>query len=193
MTVKLIKVFSVNDFRKWLERNHDKVDKIGLVLHKKHTGKDSPSHMDLMHEAICFGWIDTTIKKLDEDKYIRYFSRRSENSKWSYNTLRYGKQLIKEKRMTPHGLKFYKEGLKKKPHDHGLEKNPEVPEDMKKILDKNKKAKTNFEKLAPSYRRTYLRWILRAKLPETRKKRINSVIGQLNENSAGKTAWQKME
>ena len=78
--------------------------------------------------------------------------------------------------MAPPGMKFYKEGLKKKPHDYGLDKNPDMPKELKNALDKNKKAKENFEKLAPSYKKNYLRWILRAKLPETKKRRINSVI-----------------
>ena len=68
-----IEIYSESDFRNWLKENHDKHKKIGLILHKKHTGKGSPSHHDLMQEAICFGWIDTTINRLDEDRFIRYF------------------------------------------------------------------------------------------------------------------------
>ncbi len=60
---KFIYIFDKEDFRKWLSKNHDKENKIGLILHKKHTGKKSPSHHELMEEAICFGWIDTIIKK----------------------------------------------------------------------------------------------------------------------------------
>ncbi len=180
MEIKDVDIFSKGDFRKWLEKNHDKEDKVNLVLHKKHTGKPSPSHRELMEEAICFGWIDTTIKKLDEDKYIRRFSRRSKNSTWSYNTLSYGKQLIKQKRMTPHGLTFYKEGLKKLPHDYGLSKNPKVPKDLQEKLEGNKKAKEKFDKISPSARKMYLRYIERAKMKETRERRINSVIKQMS-------------
>lgn len=180
---KFINVYSQNDFRKWLAKNHNKEKKIGLIIHKKHTGKGSPSHHDLMEEAICFGWIDTTIRRLDEDKYIRFFCRRSKNSTWSYNTLGYAKNLIKNKRMAPLGLIFYKEGLKKKPHDHGIPLNPEVPEELKKALDKNLIAKENFEKLSPSVRRAYLRWLFRSKLPETKKKRIGIIVRNM---SAGK-------
>ena len=115
-------IFKKEDFRKWLEKNHNKENKVSLILHKKHTGKESPSHRELMDEAICFGWIDTTIKRIDEDKYIRNFSLRGKNSSWSVNTLSYAKNLIKEKRMTPHGLKFYHEGRKKKAYDHGVPK-----------------------------------------------------------------------
>ena len=104
-------VFKKEDFRKWLAKNHDKESKVSIILHKKHTGKKSPTHRELMDEAICFGWIDTTINRLDEDRYIRNFSKRTKNSKWSYNTISYGKELIKQGRMAPAGLKFYKEGL----------------------------------------------------------------------------------
>jgi len=181
MEEKFIDIFSAEDFRKWLAKNHDKEKKIGLVIHKKHTlrGKNAPSHRELMNEAICFGWIDTTLRRLDEDRYVRFFARRSKDSTWSYNTLGYAKQLIKERRMTPHGLHFYKEGLKKKPHDHGIPHTPKVPEEMKKLLNKNKTAKMRFEELAPSIKRTYLRWIFRAKRPETKMKRIIEVFARL--------------
>lgn len=179
MEEKFVTVFSTGDFRKWLAKNHDKIKKVGLLIHKKHTGKPSPSHKELMHEAICFGWIDTTLKRIDEDTYVRFFARRSKNSKWSYNTLSYAKQLIKEKRMTPHGLKFYQEGLKKKPHDYGIPRSPEVPEEMRKLLSKYKIAKANFEKLSPSTRKTYLRWVYRAKRPETKMKRILEVVRRM--------------
>lgn len=178
--VIFLEIYDKKDFRKWLSLNHNKERKVGLIVHKKHTGKISPSHLELMEEAICFGWIDTTINRLDDNRYIRFFCKRSKNSSWSYNTLNYAKQLIKEKRMMPSGLKFYKEGLKKRPHDYGLPKNPEIPEDLKKILDKNKKASKNFEKISPSIKKARFRWILRSKLPETRKKRIDSIIKELS-------------
>jgi uncharacterized protein YdeI (YjbR/CyaY-like superfamily) len=110
---KFINIFTSEDFRKWLEKNYKKENVVCLVVHKKHTGKPFPSHRELIEEAICFGWIDTTIKRLDEDKFIRKFCSRTKNSKWSENTLSYARKLIKQKRMTDRGLKFYKEGLKK--------------------------------------------------------------------------------
>jgi len=187
-----IDIFHLNDFTKWLSKNHDKEKKIGLILHKKHTGKPTVGHLDLMKEAICFGWIDTTVRRIDEDKFIRFFQRRSKNSKWSYNTLRYGKELIKEKRMRPSGLAFYKEGLKKKPHDHGIPKNPEIPKDLEKELNKNKSAKNNFLLLSPSARRTYLRWLFRAKLEQTRKKRINIIIKSVSKEKKNVRGWTNL-
>ncbi len=108
-----IEIFDKAEFRDWLLSNHDKEKRVELVVHKKHTKKPSPSHRELLEEALCFGWIDTTINRLDEDKFIRTFVRRNKNSRWSENTLSYARKLIKEKRMTPSGLIFYKEGLRK--------------------------------------------------------------------------------
>ena len=155
--IKQIEVFKPADFRRWLVRYHVKEHKVALILHKKHTGHKSPSHRELMEEAICYGWIDTTIKRLDADKYLRHFSRRTKNSKWSDNTLGYARQLIKEKRMTPHGLAFFKAGEKKPTHDQGIPKNPEMPDELRKSLNRNKPAQKNFEKFPPSAKRTFYR------------------------------------
>lgn len=173
---------SREDWRKWLEKNHEKESKVALIKYKKHTGKPTVKSKEAMEEAICFGWIDTTVNRLDEDRYIQHFSKRNKNSKWSYNTLSYAKKLIKEGKMTPVGLKMYKEGLAKLPHDHGIPKNPEVPKDLKTLLNQNKKAKENFDNLSSSVRRTYLRWLLRAKMLETKNKRMKLIIDNLEKN-----------
>ena len=183
--MKTITVLSVEDFRKWLTENHDKENKVSLVLYKKHTGKSSPSHKELMEEAICFGWIDTTVKRLDENKYIRNFCKRNKNSKWSDNTQKYAKELIKQKRMTTTGLKFYKEGLKRPTHDFGIPKNPDMPLGLERDLNKNKKARKNFDSFSASTKKMIYRWILRGKREETRSKRIritveNAEVGSKN-------------
>ncbi len=169
-------------WRTWLEKNHLKENKIAVVRYKKHTGKPSPSHGELMHEAICFGWIDTTIKRIDTEKYIINFSKRNDKSKWSDNTLRYAKELISKSKMSPEGMKHYLAGLKRPTHDAGIPKNPDVPEYLKEVLSKNNIAKENFSKFSPSYKRTILRWLLRAKLPETREKRVNAILKMALEN-----------
>ena len=173
---KEILVFSRNDFRKWLMKNHDKERNVSVIVYKKHTGRLSPSHRELMEEAICFGWIDTTIKRVDEERYMRNFSKRNKNSKWSDNTIRYGKELIEKGKMTPAGLKFYKEGLKKPTHDHGIPKNPDMPSELKNALDKCGGAKKNFENFSASSKKMIYRWILRGKREETRVKRVNLIV-----------------
>lgn len=163
-------------WRKWLEKNHLKESKIAVIRYKNHTSTPSPGYRELMHEAICFGWIDTTVKRLDADRYLINFSKRTDKSKWSTNTLKYGKELLEAGRMSPYGKQRYTEGLTKKPLDHGRVKNPRVPEDLRKALSLNKEAQDNFNNLAPSYRRTYLYWLEHAKRQETRDKRIATIV-----------------
>jgi len=166
---------TIKKWRSWFKKNHKKENKVYLISYKKHTGKPSMSHKEAMEEAICFGWIDTTLKRIDESTFARCFVKRKENANWSRNTLSYAKSLIKQKRMTIYGLKAYGLGLKKLPHDHGRKENPTTPEDLELALDKNK-LKEKFENLAQSYRKTYLYWLERAKRIETREKRIKIIL-----------------
>jgi uncharacterized protein YdeI (YjbR/CyaY-like superfamily) len=122
------------------------------------------SHREGIEEALCFGWIDTIMKKLDEDRYERTFMKRTDKANWSTNTLSYAKKLLKDKKMFPLGIKRYKEGLKRKPHDFGRRKNPQVPEILKKELSKEKKLEENFNNFSPSYRKALLYNLLSAKL-----------------------------
>lgn len=179
--VPLITVLEVNQWRIWLEKNHLKEKKVGMVSYKKHTGKSSISHRAAMEEAINFGWIDTTIKRLDEERFVRYFVRRGENANWSKNTLRYGKQLLGSGRMSPLGVQRLKQGLKKRPHDYGIPANPSMPEELKQELVKISLLK-EFDSFAPSVKRMLYRRILRAKTSSTKARRIQEVIKKLAEN-----------
>ncbi|MBS3102150.1 YdeI/OmpD-associated family protein [Candidatus Woesearchaeota archaeon] len=174
--VKSVAAFSRKDFRKWLEKNHETENKVAVIIYKKHTGKPFPSHRELIEEAICFGWIDTTIKRIDEDKFLRNFAKRNKNSKWSDNTLSYAKDLIKRGLMTSTGLKYYDEGLSRPTHDHGIPKNPAMSKELEEELKKNKAAWKNFNDFPPSAKRTFYRWLLRIKGEETRKKRIKQIV-----------------
>lgn len=180
MKIKRVYVFSKEDFRKWLESNHDKEKIVELIVHKKHTGKPSPSHRELMDEGICYGWIDTVIKRVDEDKFIRTFQRRNEKSSWSQNTLSYARQLIRQKRMSPHGLKFYNAGRKKKAFDEHVPKNPEPPRELLSALNKSKRTKDNWNSLTPSAKKTYLRWLHYPKTEATKKKRIEIIMKNMS-------------
>lgn len=188
MEEKIEEIYFKNakEWRAWLKKNHKKEKKVYVIKYKKHTGKDSLSHRDSLHEAICFGWIDTTVKRLDEDRYRRCFVKRNNNCKWSKNTVKYAKELIKKGKMEPEGLKYYKIGLKNTIY-RNMPKNLKTPKDLLEKLMKNKKAQENFNNLAPSYKRQYLIWIERAKRPETRQKRIKEVFGNaLNNKKLGR-------
>ena len=173
-----IEAYKASDFRQWLKRHHRKEKRVEVVLHKRHTGKDAPTHRELIEEAICFGWIDTTIKRLDEDRYIRNFSKRTEKSSWSENTLRYAKELVREGRMQAEGLKYYKLGLKKPVHDAGIPKNPVMPKELRDafVKKKNTRAKALFDSFPPSTKKMLYRWVLSGKRESTRDRRVQKII-----------------
>jgi uncharacterized protein YdeI (YjbR/CyaY-like superfamily) len=171
-----ITAFKKEDFRKWLRKNHKKEHKAAVLLHKRHTGRPAPTHRELIEEAICYGWIDTTIKRVDENTFIRHFSKRTKNSTWSDNTLSYARDLIEKGRMQEQGMFFYNLGKNKKTHDHGIPKNPDQPIEIKRALEKNKKAEKIFDKLPPSTKKMLYRWFLSAKREVTKIKRIQQII-----------------
>jgi len=182
--VKKIVCKTHKQWRNWLAKNHEKKERIMLVRYKRHTGKPTFNQREAMNEAICFGWIDTTINRIDQNKYGVNFVKRKKTSRWSSNTIARAKEMIKQGKMSEFGMKMYELGLKRPVHDSGNLRNPAMPEELLKELDKkkNKKAKENFERLASSYRRTYLVWIISAKLPETKKKRIKQTIEMVGKN-----------
>jgi len=163
-------------WRAWLEKNHQKEKCVHLIRYKKHTGRPSPSHPELMHEAICWGWIDTTVKRVDEDRYmITYVRRNEKTSKWSNNTQKYARELIAEGLMSEFGRKMFEQGLKKPTHDFGLSENPVMSKELKSKLIKHHLLE-KFNSIAPSRQRMYFRMIEKAKQPETKKKRIETII-----------------
>ncbi len=176
MEIPEINAYTAQDFQKWLKKNHKKESKVRVIIHKKHTGKGFPTHRQLIEEAICYGWIDTTIKRIDEDTFVRNFSKRNEGSKWSDNTLSYAKALIKVGRMQEQGIHFYKMGKAKPTHDHGIPKNPDMPIELKRALAKDPAAKKTFEKVAPSMKRALYRFILRGVQQATRDKRVKKIV-----------------
>lgn len=171
-----ITAYDRKDFRKWLEKHYITEKNVVVLLHKRHTGKKAPVHRELLEEAICFGWIDTTLHRIDDDLYTRKFVRRKDTGGWSNNTLSYARQLIRQGKMTPEGLRLYRLGKKRPTHDHGIPRNPEMPPELQQALLKDKKAAVNFSAYPASTKRTLYRWFLYAKLPETRKRRIAQIL-----------------
>ena len=88
---------TIKEWRDWLRKNHKKESKVEIIIYKKHTDKPTLSHLEQMKEAICFGWIDTTLKRLDDKRYKRTFVKRNSKSRWSNNTLRYAEEQIKKR------------------------------------------------------------------------------------------------
>ena len=114
MTKYGLEIKEIRDLMDWFEANHEKKDRVEAKIYKKHTGHPVPSHNDQIRAAICYGWIDTKVKRIDDDSYMRVFVKRKETAKWSLNTLKYAAELTKQGKMKPLGKKHYLRALDKK-------------------------------------------------------------------------------
>ncbi len=166
------------DWRNWLRQNHSKEITVWLEFYKKQSEHLSMNYEDAINEALCFGWIDSIIKNIDDEKYVRKFTPRKNGSKWSELNKHRAERLIKSKKMTGAGLskiKYAKENGRWYLNDCPGN-NFSIPAEFSSALNKNRKAKTNFENLSRSYQKQYITWIASAKLTETRIKRVTESI-----------------
>lgn len=167
-------------WRKWLEGHHDSSSEIWLVVHKKHTGVTCVPYGDSVEEALCFGWIDSLVRRLDDDRYARKFTPRKANSGWStINRRRYADLASRGLLAAP--------GLGRAPTsrsgDAPAASVTHLPAYIEEALKTDPIAWQFFEQLAPSYRRTYIGWIDSAKRQETKEKRLREARSSL---AAGK-------
>ena len=181
---KKLYVTGRDDWRTWLGKNYDVEKGIWLVFYKKHTGKPRISYDDAVEEALCFGWIDSTVKRIDDEKFMRKFTPRKGRSKWSNINRKRARKMMKEGKMTEAGLAKIREAK-----DNGEwfrtawpQKELVVPPDLHKALVANKKARDFFNSLANTYRRHFVGWIASAKRNETRERRLNEAIKLLEQN-----------
>lgn len=103
-TLKTLQVTLVSEWRDWLAAHHDREAAIWLVFFKKHTGKPCVSYQDAVDEALCFGWIDSIVRRLDDERYAQKFTPRKPKSNWSEINRRIFARLVREGRMTAAGL-----------------------------------------------------------------------------------------
>lgn len=172
------------EWRAWLERNHDAEKEVWLVFYKRHTGKPNISYDDAVGEALCFGWIDSIIKRIDEDRFARKFTPRKADSRWSELNMDRAERMIREGRMTEYGLVQINEAKKSGEWFVRVlpKKEIEVPQFMREVLATNQKALLNFDNLAKSYKRQYIGWVMSAKKEDTKKKRFAEVVEHLERN-----------
>ena len=184
-TLKTLDARNCEQWRQWLAKHHESESEVWLVFHKRQTGRPSIAYDDAVGEALCFGWIDSLIKRLDDDRYARKFTPRKPDSRWSTaNRKRYA-QLKASGRLTP-------TGLTRAPTDRSYDaprRSPsKVPQYIQQALRGQPAAWNYFESLAPSYRRMYIAWIDSAKQQDTKTRRLQEAIGRL---AAGKTLGLK--
>ena len=169
----------------WLDKNHNTENEIWLIFYKKHTGKSRIPYNDAVEEAICFGWIDSIVKRIDDEKFAQKFTPRKKNSKWSDLNIKRAKKMISENKMTQSGLIYFQNIPDKKNGQPAIkmDKNDfNIPEYINEALKKNSTVLKNFSQLAFSHKRNYVGWIDSAKKEETRQRRLAEAIELLKEN-----------
>ena len=178
---KTLYVKTRDAWRKWLEKNHKKSPGIWLIYHKKTSGKPRVPYDDAVEEALCFGWIDSTVKKLDEERFMQRFTPRKSKSGWSGLNKTRIEKVVAAGLMTKAGFQKI-EAAKKDGSWESLDEiyAPEdqlmIPADLNKAFSKNKKAKLNFENFPVFTRRQFLYWINSAKRSETKNARIELAV-----------------
>jgi uncharacterized protein YdeI (YjbR/CyaY-like superfamily) len=170
-----------SQWRKWLEKNHAISPGIWLVYYKTETGKRKFSYADAVEEALCFGWIDSLPRKLDNERAMLKYSPRKPKSVWSKINKQRIDRLIKDKLMTAAGLAKIELAKANGSWDtlnasDSHADNNTVPPDLEKALNKNNAALNNFKSFPPSCRKQFLSWIDSAKRPETREARIKQTV-----------------
>ena len=109
----LVEVPRAEAWRAWLESHHARAAGAWLVFHKAHTGRPSPSYGEAVDEAVCFGWVDNLMRRIDDDRYARRFVPRKPDSKWSESNVQRVNRLLAEGRMAPAGLASVAEAKKR--------------------------------------------------------------------------------
>src|SRR3954469_24172962 len=142
-----------SEWREWLVRHHTSESEVWLVFYKH---APTLAYEDTVNEALCFGWIDSLIKRLDDERYARKFTPRKPGSKWSTINRRRYEKLLAGGRLTPAGLdRPPTERRRHAPRPSAAK----LPPYIKKALQSHPAAWNYFESLAPSQRRLYIGWI----------------------------------
>ena len=167
---------SRTEWRKWLEKNHQSKQSVWLVYYKTSTKVASLSWSEAVDEALCFGWIDSTKKTIDDESYMQYFSKRKPDSTWSKINKEKVAGLIQNNLMTKAGFDSI-ERAKQNGTWFLMDdiENLIIPEDLKIALNKNKKSMEFFQSQSKSIKKAMLYWVVAAKRSETRKRRIEEI------------------
>jgi uncharacterized protein YdeI (YjbR/CyaY-like superfamily) len=165
------------EWREWLEKNHEKSPGVWLIYYKKNSEKPTVSYEDAVEEALSFGWIDSKVNALDEERYMQIFTPRKIGSIWSKINKQRVKKLLEQGLMNPAGLEKIKTA-KKDGSWNFLDdvENLVLPPDLKEALDSNEAAKNNFETFNNSVKKQVLYWIKSAKRETTKKNRIKKTV-----------------
>jgi uncharacterized protein YdeI (YjbR/CyaY-like superfamily) len=163
-------------WRRWLEKNHEQTASVWLVLAKKGARRKGVSYEEAVQEALCFGWIDSSPNRLDDERFKIHMSPRKPNSTWARSNKERVRRLIEQGLMAPAGMEKIEAAKRNGSWDIIEEVDAlQVPEELEKALLSYPPAKANFESFIPSYRKQAIYWVLSAKRPETKARRAETI------------------
>ena len=171
------------EWRQWLQENHATAQGVWLIYLKKASGKTRVEYAEAVEEALCFGWIDSVVKPIDEFSYKQLITPRKPKSNWSKLNKERVERLIEMGLMTEAGFKTI-EIAKQKGTWNALDEVELllIPSDLQAEFDNNPLAFQNWEAFSRSARRGILEWLLNAKRPETRAKRVEEIVSLAAKN-----------
>ncbi len=174
---------SLEKWRQWLHENHAG-EAIWIVIQKIKSPNTGIKYDEALDEALCFGWIDGKMRRLDDHEFIQWFSPRRRNSPWSRRNRDKAEMLIEEGRMTDAGLAEIEKAKENGRWEtaYSSKETPTMPDDLLEALKSNKAAHDNFKAFPNSARFMYIHWINDAKRDSTRARRIKLVIVRAMEN-----------
>jgi uncharacterized protein YdeI (YjbR/CyaY-like superfamily) len=171
------------EWHQWLVENYDTAPGVWLIYYKKNSDKPRVEYNDAVEEALSFGWIDSKVNILDDERYMQIFTPRKPGSNWSKTNKIRVSNLIKNGLMQPAGME--KVNNAKKDGSWTFLDDVEdlvIPEDLKQLLEQNTIAKANFEAFNDSSKKQILYWIVSAKRQDTRLRRIKKTVKLASEN-----------
>jgi uncharacterized protein YdeI (YjbR/CyaY-like superfamily) len=164
-------------WREWLAAHHESCTQVWLLLHKKHVQEPSVRYEEAVEEALCWGWIDGLTNAWDERSYVVRFTPRKPGSVWSESNVARVERMVAEGRMTPAGMALVEEAKRRGTWDQAASGTLGVtPPDLEAALAGVPAAAARWEEWPASPRRQYVYWVLDAKRPETRARRIADVV-----------------
>jgi uncharacterized protein YdeI (YjbR/CyaY-like superfamily) len=165
-------------WRRWLERHHASSKGVWLVFHKQHTGVESVPYDEAVREALCFGWIDSLVRRLDDDRFARKFTPRKPGSAWSASNLKRWAELDAAGELAPAGRAASPKGAPRASPPARADI-PDLPDYIGAALRRDRKAWAFFRELPPGERRRFVGWIHMAKREETRERRLREAMSLL--------------
>ncbi|MGC4123227.1 MAG: YdeI/OmpD-associated family protein [Myxococcales bacterium] len=180
--MKTLEVKSRSAWRRWLQTHHSREREIWLVFYKVGSPKRTFVYAEALDEALCWGWIDSLIKRLDDERYAQKFTPRADPRKWSPTNVAKMRELLAAGVVQPAGLAAVApEVLQRIQDGQPVAKRPppQMPAELGALLTEDAKADAFFRSLPPSAQRLFLGWVGQAKRPETREKRSKEAVALL--------------